>query len=89
MSRQLVRYWRSIFIDNNGSKANANRGLQSPTDDIGRTMGDLHAPYTHVDAMDFLRSVRDEYCPDMVVQMGDETLTRLLTPTKRVIPYPH
>lgn len=92
VSRQLVRYWRSIFMDNNGSKANADRGLQearkliqpSPTDDIGNTsvpstchrilvVGDLHAPYTHVDAMDFLRSVRDEYCPDMVVQVGDET----------------
>ena len=92
VSRQLVRYWRSIFMDNRGSKANANRGLQearkliqpSPTDDIGSTsvpstchrilvVGDLHAPYTHVDAMDFLRSVRDEYCPDMVVQVGDET----------------
>ena len=46
VSRQLVRYWRSIFMDNNGSKANANRGLQearkliqpSPTDDIGDTV---------------------------------------------------
>ena len=45
VSRQLVRYWRSIFMDNNGSKASANRGLQearkliqpSPTDDIGNT----------------------------------------------------
>lgn len=92
VSRQLVRYWRSIFLDNNGSKAKANNGLQearrliqpSPTDDIGTThvpdvcrrimvIGDLHAPYTHPDAMDFLRAVRDEYCPDMVVQMGDET----------------
>lgn len=46
VSRQLVRYWRSIFVDNNGSKASANRGLQearkliqpSPTDDIGNTL---------------------------------------------------
>lgn len=92
VSRQLVRYWRSIFIENNGSKAKANHGLQearkiiqpSPTDDIGATVvpdvcrrilvvGDLHAPYTHPDAIDFLRSVRDEYAPDMVIQMGDET----------------
>lgn len=92
VSRQLVRYWRSIFIENNGSKSKANHGLQearkiiqpSPTDDIGDTfvpgvcrrilvVGDLHAPYTHPDAIDFLRSVRDEYSPDMVVQVGDET----------------
>lgn len=56
----------------------------SPTDDIGATdvpgmchrilvVGDLHAPYTHPDALDFLRSVRDSYGPDMVVQVGDET----------------
>ncbi|WMX18799.1 phosphoesterase [Escherichia phage vB_EcoP_PAS7] len=56
----------------------------SPTDDIGNTdvpdmcrrilvIGDLHAPYTHPDALDFLRSVRDSYGPDMVVQVGDET----------------
>lgn len=92
VSRQLVRYWRSIFIENGGSKSKANHGLQearkiiqpSPTDDIGATVvpdvcrrilvvGDLHAPYTHPDAIDFLRSVRDEYAPDMVIQMGDET----------------
>lgn len=56
----------------------------SPTDDIGDTdvpdmcrrilvIGDLHAPYTHPDAIDFLRSVREEYGPDMVIQVGDET----------------
>lgn len=56
----------------------------SPTDDVGDTdvpamchrilvVGDLHAPYTHPDALDFLRSVRDSYAPDMVVQVGDET----------------
>ena len=56
----------------------------SPTDDIGNTdvpdmchrilvVGDLHAPYTHPDALAFLRSVRDSYGPDMVVQVGDET----------------
>lgn len=56
----------------------------SPTDDIGDTdvpdmcrrilvVGDLHAPYTHVDAIPFLKHVRDNYGPDMVVQVGDET----------------
>ena len=56
----------------------------SPTDDIGDTdvpemchrilvIGDLHAPYTHPDAIDFLRHVRDAYRPDMTVQVGDET----------------
>lgn len=92
VSRQLVRYWRSIFMDNKGSKAKANNALMqarkliqpSPTDDIGDTfvpetcrrvlvIGDLHEPYTHPDAYDFLRTVRDEYCPDIVVQIGDET----------------
>lgn len=92
VSRQLVRYWRSIFMDNKGSKARANNALMqsrkviqpSPTDDIGSTfvpevcdrilvIGDLHEPYTHPDAYDFLQSVRDEYCPDIVVQIGDET----------------
>lgn len=92
VSRQLVRYWRSIFMDNKGSKSKANNALMqarkliqpSPTDDIGDTfvpetcrrilvIGDLHEPYTHPDAYDFLRNVRDEYCPDIVVQIGDET----------------
>lgn len=92
VSRQLVRYWRSIFMDNKGSKAKANNALMqsrkliqpSPTDDIGDTfvpetcrrvlvIGDLHEPYTHPDAYDFLRTVRDEYGPDIVVQIGDET----------------
>lgn len=43
VSRQLVRYWRKIYIDNNGSQAKANNQLKeqrklvrpSPTDDIG------------------------------------------------------
>lgn len=92
VSRQLVRYWRSIFIENNGSKSKANNALMqarkviqpSPTDDLGSTyvpevcqrilvVGDLHEPYVHPDAYDFLKSVRDEYCPDIVVQIGDET----------------
>lgn len=92
VSRQLVRYWRSIFIENGGSKSKANNALMqarkviqpSPTDDLGNTyvpevcqrilvVGDLHEPYVHPDAYDFLKSVRDEYCPDIVVQIGDET----------------
>lgn len=92
VSRQLVRYWRSIFMDNSGSRAKANNAMQeqrkliqpSPTDDIGDTfipevcrrilvVGDLHAPYTHPDAIPFLRHIRDTYSPDMVVNMGDET----------------
>lgn len=90
--RQMVRYWRSIFIDNDGKKAAANNGMAasreliqpSPNDDIGDTVvptvcrrilvvGDLHAPYTHQDAVAFLKHVRDTYQPDMVVNMGDET----------------
>ena len=92
VSRQLVRYWRSIFMDNKGSKSKANNALMqarkliqpSPTDDIGDTFvpetcrrvlvtRDLHEPYTHPDADDFLHTVRDEYCPDIAVQIGDET----------------
>lgn len=92
ISRQLVNYWRKIFIDNSGKKGATNAGLKaareliqpSPTDDIGNTavpdmcrrimvVGDLHAPYTHQDAIAFLRHVRDNYQPDMVVQVGDET----------------
>ena len=92
VSRQLVRYWRNIFIDHEGKKGATNAGLKearklvqpSPTDDIGNTripdmcrrimvIGDLHAPYTHVDALPFLKHVRDTYSPDMCVQVGDET----------------
>ena len=92
VSRQLVRYWRNIFIDHEGKKGATNAGLKearklvqpSPTDDIGDTripdmcrrimvIGDLHAPYTHVDALPFLKHVRDTYAPDMCVQVGDET----------------
>lgn len=92
ISRQLVRYWRNIFIDHEGKKGATNAGLKearklvqpSPTDDIGNTripdmcrrimvIGDLHAPYTHVDALPFLKHVRDTYAPDMCVQVGDET----------------
>lgn len=89
--RQMVRYWRNVFIENGGSKARADNAFResrkliqpSPTDDIGDTyvpslckrvmvIGDLHAPYTHPDAIPFLKHVRDTYGPDMVVQIGDE-----------------
>ena len=90
--RQMVNYWRTIFIDNDGSKSRADNAFResrkliqpSPTDDIGDTyvppmckrvlvVGDLHAPYTHPDAIPFLKHIRDSYGPDMVVQVGDET----------------
>ncbi|AEZ65093.1 hypothetical protein phiKT_00010 [Escherichia phage phiKT] len=90
--RQVVAYWRKIYIDHGGKKGEAIREEKqavklvqpSPSDDIGNTdvpdvcrrilvVGDLHAPYTHPDAIAFLRHVRDSYVPDMVVQVGDET----------------
>ncbi|AZF94548.1 metallo-phosphoesterase [Pectobacterium phage Khlen] len=90
--RQMVRYWRNVFIDNQGKLGATNNGLKearsliqpSPSDDVGDTtvpsichrilvVGDLHAPYTHPDAISFLRHVRNSYAPDMVVQVGDET----------------
>lgn len=90
--RQIVNYWRRIFVTNAGSKSKANNGMKesrkliqpSATDDIGCTevpdvcrrilvIGDLHAPYTHPDALKFLQHVRDTYQPDMCIQVGDET----------------
>lgn len=92
VSRQLVNYWRKVFIEAEGHKGVVNNQLKevrklvqpSPTDDIGNTtippisrrimvIGDLHAPYTHRDALEFLKFVRDTYEPDTVVQVGDET----------------
>lgn len=55
-----------------------------PDDDIGSALsipqianrimivGDLHAPYHHQDSLEFLKSVRDQLQPDLVVIMGDE-----------------
>ena len=90
--RQMVNYWRQVFIDNEGKTVATNNAIKdarkliqpAPSDDIGDTVvpavckrilvvGDLHAPYTHPDAIPFLRSVRDSYNPDMVIQVGDET----------------
>ena len=92
VSRQLVRYWRKIYVFKEGKAGQANAELKearklvqpSPSDDIGSTVvpdmchrilvvGDIHAPYTHPDAIDFLRHVRDSYAPDIVINMGDET----------------
>lgn len=33
---------------------------------------DLHCPFEHRDALDFVGAVRDMYCTDMVVILGDE-----------------
>ena len=49
VSRQLVRYWRKIFIENDGKQTKANNAMKeqrkliqpSPTDDIGET----HVPH--------------------------------------------
>lgn len=35
-------------------------------------MPDLHAPYNHTDALDFMKKVRDVFKPDLVVNLGDE-----------------
>lgn len=90
--RQIVKYWRQIFVQYKGNKRQADAGLKdarkliqpSPTDDIGITyvpevcnrimvIGDLHAPYTHPDALAFLQAVRDDYLPNICIQVGDET----------------
>lgn len=90
--RQLVRYWRMIFLEHNGSVAVTNRELirqrvlrvPQPDDDVGdlnhipeianviMVIPDIHAPYNHPDAMDFLKLIRDTYRPDLVVNLGDE-----------------
>lgn len=91
VSRQLVRYWRTIFRE--GSKAKADRFIAdqrrfikpSPDDDIGSDLPgdqefdrilvipDIHAPYQHPDTLNFLRYVKAKFCPDLVVNLGDET----------------
>ncbi|ALP47744.1 hypothetical protein Ahp1_25 [Aeromonas phage Ahp1] len=95
ISRQLVRYWRKIYIGHAGIKARADRELKqerkihkpSREDDLGKlpsfvthgdecrrilVIGDLHAPYVHPDALDFLRELKERYNPELVVQIGDE-----------------
>ena len=35
-------------------------------------ISDLHAPYCHPDALEFIKKVNKEYKPDCVVNIGDE-----------------
>lgn len=35
-------------------------------------LGDSHAPYSHVDAIDFLKEVDNTYVPTMIIHNGDE-----------------
>lgn len=56
----------------------------SPDDDIGTldfipnkarsilVIPDLHAPYHHLDALAFLKNIREDFHPDLVVCLGDE-----------------
>ena len=34
---------------------------------------DLHAPYHHPDALDFLRAIKKKYKPEVIANLGDET----------------
>ena len=34
--------------------------------------GDLHSPYQHPDAIDFLKAIKEKYEPDRIINMGDE-----------------
>lgn len=36
-------------------------------------IGDLHYPYQHPDVIPFLTHLKEEYSPDLIVQIGDET----------------
>jgi hypothetical protein len=36
-------------------------------------IGDLHYPYAHPDVLPFLEHIKNEYNPDLTVQIGDET----------------
>lgn len=92
ISRQVVQYWRKIFVENNGNMAKADRELKEqrvllkpqPDDDIGNysfipkmaecilVIPDQHAPYQHPDTIAFLTAVRDQFQPDLVVNLGDE-----------------
>lgn len=92
VTTQNVAYWRTIFIDNAGNMAKADRELKEdrvlikpqPDDDIGNTafipvvaecimvIPDIHAPYQHPDTLPFLRAVKTQFNPDLVVDLGDE-----------------
>lgn len=87
-----VRYWRKVFIENNGNLAKTDREMKNrrntvkpqPDDDVGDVsfipkcaerilvIPDLHAPYQHPDTLRFLRAVKDQMQPDLVVSLGDE-----------------
>lgn len=66
----------------------ADRVLRTPEpgDDVGpdlsfvpdvakaiMVIGDLHYPYAHPDVLPFLEHIKNEYNPDLTVQIGDET----------------
>ena len=92
VSRQLVSYWREVFVDNQGKLASADRKLKEhrklikpqPDDDFGDisfipeqadcilVIPDMHAPYQHPDTLQFLKSVRKQFKPDLTVCLGDE-----------------
>ena len=35
-------------------------------------ISDQHAPYHHIDTLDFLSAIKEKYKPDCVVNIGDE-----------------
>ena len=35
-------------------------------------ISDQHAPYHHIDTLDFLSAIKQKYKPDCVVNIGDE-----------------
>jgi len=35
-------------------------------------ISDTHAPYNHPDTIKFLTAIKDKYCPDRVIHIGDE-----------------
>ena len=35
-------------------------------------ISDQHAPYNHIDTLDFLAAIKKKYKPDCVVNIGDE-----------------
>jgi hypothetical protein len=42
-------------------------------------ISDQHAPYHHIDTLDFLKAIKLKYKPDCVVNIGDEMGIRALT----------
>tara|TARA_A100000172_G_C3037468_1_gene109022 strand:+ start:118 stop:924 length:807 start_codon:yes stop_codon:yes gene_type:complete len=41
-------------------------------DEVILVISDLHAPYQHEDALEFLRAVQEKYQPNLVLNVGDE-----------------